>query len=90
MPGLPRCAYSDTSAAHVTRYTHGDAGSLSCATMLGRVFHLCFDALLVSVVLSGIKRNTGLSLSLTKVPNKDIRQLILGYLEAGEWVRVGW
>lgn len=57
--------------------------------MLGRAFHLVIDALLVSVVLSGIKRNTGLTLSLSKIPNRDLRHLVRGYLEAGEWVRGG-
>ncbi|GAA6021844.1 hypothetical protein JCM11491_001544 [Sporobolomyces phaffii] len=53
--------------------------------MLGKLTHYLFDAVLVSICLAGIKRSTGLSPALTKLKNKDIRQLIAGYLEMGEW-----
>lgn len=56
--------------------------------MFGRVMHLVVDAMLISVVLSGIKRNTGLTLSLARIPNRDLRKFFSAYLEAGEWV--GW
>lgn len=55
--------------------------------MFGRVVHLIVDAMLISVVLSGIKRNTGLTLSLSRIPNRDVRKFFSAYLEAGEWVR---
>lgn len=48
--------------------------------------HLVVDAMLISVVLSGIKRNTGLTLSLARIPNRDLRKFFSAYLEAGEWV----
>lgn len=55
--------------------------------MLGRVAHVAIDALLISMVLCGIKRNTGLTLSLVRIKNRDVKQFVAGYLEAGEWVR---
>ncbi|KAI3614679.1 hypothetical protein GLX27_004397 [Malassezia furfur] len=54
--------------------------------MFGRVMHLVVDAMLISVVLSGIKRNTGLTLSLARIPNRDLRKFFSAYLEAGEWL----
>ncbi|KAN0064247.1 hypothetical protein ACQY0O_003414 [Thecaphora frezii] len=54
--------------------------------MFGRLFHLLFDAVLVSVALSGIKRSTGLTPAVYRIPNKDLRNLTRIYLEAGEWV----
>lgn len=62
-------------------------GFILRATMFGRVVHLVVDAMLISVVLSGIKRNTGLTLSLARIPNRDVRKFFSAYLEAGEWVR---
>lgn len=44
------------------------------------------DAVLISVALSGIKRSTGLTPAIRKVPNKDVRNLLRVYLETGEWV----
>ncbi|CAO1631313.1 unnamed protein product [Parajaminaea phylloscopi] len=54
--------------------------------MFGRIFHLVVDAVLVSMCLSGIKRNTGLTPVLHRVPNKDIRNLFRLWLETGEWL----
>lgn len=56
------------------------------STMLGKLVHLSVDALLISAFLAGIKRSTGLSPALSKVGNKDLRQLAITYLEFGEWV----
>ena len=42
--------------------------------------------MLVSVALSGIKRSTGLTPAVSRMPNKDLRNLMRIYLEAGEWV----
>ncbi|KAI0029532.1 DUF1748-domain-containing protein [Vararia minispora EC-137] len=53
--------------------------------MFGKLFHLGFDALLIAAFLAGIKRSTGLTPALNKVPNKDIRQLLRSYLEVGEY-----
>ncbi|CCF49406.1 hypothetical protein NDA11_002776 [Ustilago hordei] len=54
--------------------------------MFGRIFHLLVDAMLVSVALSGIKRSTGLTPAVIRMPNKDLRNLMRIYLEAGEWI----
>ncbi|KZT26909.1 DUF1748-domain-containing protein [Neolentinus lepideus HHB14362 ss-1] len=54
--------------------------------MFGKLVHLGFDAILISAFLAGVKRNTGLTPALHQVPNKDIRQLLRSYLEAGEYV----
>lgn len=56
--------------------------------MFGRFFHIVVDAILISMCLSGIKRHTGLTPTLRRVPNKDIRNLIRLWLETGEWVSV--
>jgi len=54
--------------------------------MFSTLFHLGFDALLISAFLAGVKRSTGLTPKLAVVPNKDIRQLLKSYLEIGEYV----
>ncbi|VDC06231.1 unnamed protein product [Peniophora sp. CBMAI 1063] len=53
--------------------------------MFGKLFHLGFDALLVAAFLAGIKRSTGITPALSQIKNKDIRQLMRSYLEAGEY-----
>ncbi|KAH7916714.1 DUF1748-domain-containing protein [Hygrophoropsis aurantiaca] len=53
--------------------------------MFGKLFHLGFDALLISAFLAGIKRSTGLTPALSQVPNKDLRQMLRSYLEFGEY-----
>ncbi|KAG0145156.1 hypothetical protein CROQUDRAFT_671899 [Cronartium quercuum f. sp. fusiforme G11] len=50
------------------------------------LLHAAIDATLVSVCLAGIKRSTGLSPALTKVQNKEVKQLLVNYLELGEWI----
>ncbi|GAA5854373.1 hypothetical protein JCM8547_001798 [Rhodosporidiobolus lusitaniae] len=54
--------------------------------MFGRLIHLAVDALLISAFLAGIKRSTGLGPALSRIANKDLRQLGATYLELGEWV----
>ncbi|KAF9224336.1 DUF1748-domain-containing protein, partial [Gyrodon lividus] len=54
--------------------------------MFGRLFHLGFDALVISAFLAGVRRSTGLTPALSQVPNKDVRQLLRSYLEFGEYV----
>ncbi|KAH8924594.1 DUF1748-domain-containing protein [Atractiella rhizophila] len=53
--------------------------------MFGSLIHYAFDALLLSVALAGIKRSTGLTLAVSRIQGKDIRQLVGIYLEMGEW-----
>ncbi|KIK99711.1 hypothetical protein PAXRUDRAFT_8725 [Paxillus rubicundulus Ve08.2h10] len=54
--------------------------------MFGRLFHLGFDALMISAFLAGVRRSTGLTPALSQVPNKDVRQLLRSYLEFGEYM----
>ncbi|KAG2185906.1 hypothetical protein INT43_002344 [Umbelopsis isabellina] len=54
--------------------------------MLGRLFHLTAEAVLLSAVLAGIKRNTGLQPATSKIQSKELRKYIDGYLSVGEWV----
>ncbi|KAJ2930218.1 hypothetical protein H1R20_g6856, partial [Candolleomyces eurysporus] len=53
--------------------------------MLGKLVHLGFDALLISAFLAGVKRTTGLTPALYQIPNKDVRQVVGTWLEAGMW-----
>jgi len=53
--------------------------------MFGGLFHFAIDALLVSALLAGVRRSTGLTPALSQVPNKDVRQLLRTYLELGEY-----
>lgn len=54
--------------------------------MFGRLFHIAVDAVLLSMCLAGIKRNTGLTPAVRRVPNKDVRNVLKLWLETGEWV----
>ncbi|KAJ7590697.1 DUF1748-domain-containing protein [Mycena floridula] len=54
--------------------------------MLGKLVHIAFDAVLLSICLAGMKRITGLTPALSQVPNKDIRQLLRSYLGFGEYM----
>ncbi|BFZ56939.1 hypothetical protein PYCC9005_003989 [Savitreella phatthalungensis] len=53
--------------------------------MLGRLFHWSFDAVLISAVLAGIKRSTGLTPKTNAIENKDVRSAVDKYLGLGEW-----
>nr|POF15542.1 uncharacterized protein CFP56_48737 [Quercus suber] len=57
--------------------------------VLGRLFHITFDAVLISAFLAGVKRSTGLtpslkSESLTESPS--IKKWVENYLWVGETV----
>lgn len=54
--------------------------------MLGKLVHIGVDALLISAFLAGVRRNTGLSPAVARVPNKDFRQMLRTYLEVGEYM----
>jgi len=54
--------------------------------MFGKLFHLGVDAILISAFLAGVRRNTGLTPATSRVPNKDVRQILRTYLEVGEYV----
>ncbi|KAF7724492.1 hypothetical protein EC973_000942 [Apophysomyces ossiformis] len=54
--------------------------------MLSRVLHLAVDAALISTILAGIKRTTGLQPAVKKIENKEIRGYFEKYLAVGEWI----
>ncbi|KAG0062146.1 hypothetical protein BGZ89_010878 [Linnemannia elongata] len=54
--------------------------------MLGKLFHYAADAILLSAVLAGIKRSTGLTVASNKIESKDVRSAVDQYLGIGEWV----
>ncbi|KAG8678638.1 hypothetical protein FRC08_017622 [Ceratobasidium sp. 394] len=53
--------------------------------MLGKLFRLGIDAVLISAFLAGVQRSTGLTPAIGRIRNKDLRQLIRSYLEFGEY-----
>ena len=74
---------------------------LTPAQVLGRVIHLSVDAILISTVLAGIKRSSGLQyphpilflvscltrrLKTDGIENKDVRSAVNKYLNVGDWV----
>ncbi|GAA5802417.1 hypothetical protein EDC94DRAFT_623609 [Helicostylum pulchrum] len=54
--------------------------------MWGRLFHFTADAVLISAVLAGIKRNSGLQPATSQIENEDVRKYVNKYLGIGEWV----
>ncbi|GAA5811778.1 hypothetical protein MFLAVUS_005221 [Mucor flavus] len=54
--------------------------------MWGRLFHFTADAVLISAVLAGIKRNSGLQPATSQIENEDVRKYVNKYLDIGEWV----
>ncbi|EOQ99687.1 hypothetical protein E3P92_01329 [Wallemia ichthyophaga] len=52
---------------------------------LAKLTHYAFDAVLISIVLAGVKRSTGLTLALKRVKNKDARGIIKSWLNIGEY-----
>ncbi|KAG0252179.1 hypothetical protein BG011_007144 [Mortierella polycephala] len=54
--------------------------------MFGRLFHYAADAILLSAVLAGIKRSTGLTVASSRIESKDVRSAVDRYLNIGEWV----
>ncbi|KAG0237592.1 hypothetical protein B0O80DRAFT_439069 [Mortierella sp. GBAus27b] len=54
--------------------------------MITKLVHYAADAVLVSAVLAGIKRSTGLSVATQKIESEDVRSYVNKYLGVGEWV----
>ncbi|KAG5437496.1 hypothetical protein PCANB_000924 [Pneumocystis canis] len=52
---------------------------------LGKALHLSIDLLLVSSVLAGIKRSTGLTIRKDLLDN-DVGNIVETYLHAGDWL----
>ncbi|CAG8436346.1 1471_t:CDS:2 [Funneliformis caledonium] len=51
-----------------------------------KIVHFAADAVLVSAVLAGIKRSTGLSVATNNIENQEIRKAVDKFLNVGEWV----
>ncbi|KAJ1930745.1 hypothetical protein IWQ60_000029 [Tieghemiomyces parasiticus] len=54
--------------------------------MVGRLVHYAADAVLISAVLAGIRRSTGLTFKQESIESKEIRSGINTYLGIGERV----
>lgn len=55
--------------------------------MIGKLTHYAFDAVLISTILAGVKRSTGLTLKKdTFSTSSDMSGWIEKYLGVGEWV----
>lgn len=60
---------------------------LSANMVLGRLSHYAFDAVLISTILAGMKRSTGLTLKSDTVSNSpEIKKWVDKYLDVGEFV----
>ncbi|KAK9464145.1 uncharacterized protein V1516DRAFT_662263 [Lipomyces oligophaga] len=53
---------------------------------IGRLFHFSVDLVLVSAVLAGVKRSTGITFKSEAIENSDVRTAVTKYLDVGEWV----
>jgi len=56
--------------------------------VLGRLAHYTFDALLISALLAGVRRSTGItpSLNTNKITDSEtVKTFVEGYLSIGEW-----
>lgn len=55
--------------------------------MIGRLTHYAFDAVLISTILAGMRRTTGLTLKKdTLSEDKTIKNWLERYLGVGEWM----
>ncbi|EJT51846.1 hypothetical protein A1Q2_03007 [Trichosporon asahii var. asahii CBS 8904] len=52
--------------------------------MLGRLFHLGFDAIAVSTILSGVKKTTGFAPDVEQIPEPTVRSVAQSYLSLGD------
>ncbi|CEJ55754.1 Putative Duf1748 domain containing protein [Penicillium brasilianum] len=60
---------------------------ITLSTMIGRLTHYAFDAVLISAFLAGVKRSTGLTLKSEQISeSKEVKRWIDNYLGVGEWV----
>lgn len=55
-------------------------------TEIGRLFHYGVDLVLISAVMAGVRRSTGLTPKTTTFDNKDAKGIFERYLDVGEWV----
>lgn len=56
--------------------------------MIGKLVHIGVDAVLISALLAGMKRSTGLTFRADKFAGNDsqVKTYIDKYLSVGEWV----
>ncbi|KAI9468657.1 hypothetical protein BDB00DRAFT_777307 [Zychaea mexicana] len=54
--------------------------------MWSKLLHFTVDAVLVSTLLAGVKRTTGLQPAISKIQNKEIRGYLESYLNVGEYI----
>lgn len=54
--------------------------------VLGKLVHYSVDAILLSTIIAGVRRSTGLTLRPGAVDNPDAKPYIRKYLELGEWM----
>ncbi|KAG0326088.1 hypothetical protein BGZ99_010142 [Dissophora globulifera] len=54
--------------------------------MISKIVHYAADAVLVSAVLAGIKRSSGLGVATEKIESGEVRTYVDKYLTIGEWV----
>lgn len=57
--------------------------------MIGRLTHYAFDAVLISTILAGMRRSTGLTLNADRISNdknSEMTKWVDRYLGVGEWV----
>ncbi|KAG2235054.1 DUF1748-domain-containing protein [Thamnidium elegans] len=53
---------------------------------MSKILHYTFDAILITTVLAGIKRSTGIQPATSKIESTTIRGYVDKYLGFGEWV----
>ncbi|KAI9332414.1 hypothetical protein BD770DRAFT_333297 [Pilaira anomala] len=53
---------------------------------MNKLLHYTFDAILISTVLAGIKRSTGIEPATSKIESTTIRGYVDKYLGFGEWI----
>ncbi|KAJ8114838.1 hypothetical protein ONZ43_g4809 [Nemania bipapillata] len=55
---------------------------------LGRLGHYAFDAVLISTILAGMRRSTGLTVKSERITgeNGEMNKWVTKYLGVGEWV----
>ncbi|KAL5606399.1 hypothetical protein BROUX41_002816 [Berkeleyomyces rouxiae] len=65
-----------------------DLLTLGLWSKLGKLTHYAFDAVMISAVLAGMRRSTGLTFRTDKISgeNKDLNGWVDRYLGVGEWV----
>ncbi|PFH58826.1 hypothetical protein XA68_13173 [Ophiocordyceps unilateralis] len=62
--------------------------TLGLWSKVGRLTHYAIDAVLISAVLAGMKRSTGLTFRTDRVSgeNREVSKWLDKYLGVGEWV----